>query len=339
MNIYLIVGNGISLDFINFIQKNDRIDLNNLFTNGEKVKWPVSNGFSFLSYRNTPSLWRLGARPTCSPGETFKIIQDVLTCANVFSLIEPTKRARFKNNIESIYLQAYNELVSYLKYLLIYYNELVKDDDYKNIETWHWFKVIKSWYEDSKIKNIFIVTYNYDIFLEKILSKANFKFTLNMVDSSVSKISIFKPHGSISLLHKNVNDKDAFEIKNTFEHVDAKLDEFSIEYNNLSLNTTVIPLIPPAGRSSRFSNSWASTIRNNISEILKNSDTKDLLYMAGLSYWYVDREEIDEILTKINSEMEVILINPKPPEELLAVLSTIFKKLSFLPSANEIMEI
>ena len=69
-----------------------------------------------------------------------------------------------KKEIDSnIYIHAYSELSSYLRYLFIYYDSLVSEKDLKNIideiELIHYIKnrVLRQ-------KKVYIITYNYDVF-------------------------------------------------------------------------------------------------------------------------------------------------------------------------------
>lgn len=334
MKVYLLIGNGLSIDFVNYIKKSDDIILSNLFMHGEKVKWPIGSKLGFLSYKYCPALWRLGARPTNSTESSNKIIQDIITCANVYASLDVSKRPKVGNGTESIYLKAYNELVSYLRELFIYYNNQIEDSALDTIEEWPWAKLLKKYYEDSTIEKINIITYNYDIWIERILKKLKLEYTVFLGNVGDKKIEIFKPHGSISFIHETVLDIDAFQLKDSFENIDEKIEKFSERYNDLTCNPFNIPIIPPTGQSSRYKNSWAASIRNEIINCCKKSNDKDILLIAGLSYCFVDREEIDEIIINTNNEMDVYFINPKPPEDFFAVLTTIYKNLVYIPNSN-----
>lgn len=334
MNVYLVLGNGVSIDLINFLGKSDEINLFNLFKNGEKVKWPVDNHIGFLSYKYCPALWRLGARPTINAENANKIVSDIITCANVYASLDVKRRPKMDNHIESIYLKAYNELVAYLRFLFVYYNNLVEDSIFDKIIDWQWAKLLKNLYKNKDVNKIVIITYNYDIWLERVLSKLSLDYTVYLGDDSDSKIKIFKPHGSISFIHETVLSLDAFELKNSFEHTDAEITKFSVRYNDLVCNQTVIPLIPPAGQSSRYHHSWAANMRKGIIEECNKSTIDDLLVFGGLSYWHVDREEIDEIILNVNNELNMYLVNPNPPEEFFAVLTTIFKNSIHIPESQ-----
>ncbi|MCI5137247.1 MAG: hypothetical protein D3922_02260 [Candidatus Electrothrix sp. AR1] len=335
MNYYLVIGNGVSIDLIKFLKKDDSIDLSNLFNNGERVRWPVGNHIGFLSYKYCPALWRLGARPTSNVDEAHKIINDIITCANVYASLSVKNRPKMANDIESIYLKSYNELVSYLRFLFVHYNTSVDDKMLDDVCNWQWAKIIKKMYDDKNVNKINIITYNYDVWIERVLDKLKLEYNVFMGEKGDSKIEIYKPHGSISFIHDTVMSLDAFELKNSFEHTDAEINKFKVVYEDLICNPAVIPLIPPAGQSSRYQNSWAASIRNGIVEECQKSTNSDVLIFGGLSYWHVDREEIDEIILNINNKLNMFLVNPNPPKEFFAVLTTIFKNAVHLTSDQD----
>lgn len=337
MNAYIVIGNGISIDYINHVDMSNKINLSNLFDNGEKVRWPVDNSIGFLSYKRCPALWILGARPTSSGDLAKKIVSDIITCANVYASLDVKKRPKLGNGIDSIYLKAYNELVSYLRFLFVYYDEITKKVEKNTMANWEWAKVFEKLYNDDSIKKIIVITYNYDIWLERILLKLNLNYSVYLGDGHDARILIYKPHGSISFIHENEMELSSFELKNTFEHTDAELSNFSIRYSDLVCNPSVIPLIPPAGQASKYKNSWAAKIRQAIKAECSNSNEDDVLIFGGISYWHVDREEIDEIILEIDKDINIYLVNPNPPEEFFAVLTTIFKNAVHLPTSRDVL--
>lgn len=67
-----------------------------------------------------------------------------------------------------------------------------------------------------------------------------------------------------------------------------------------------------------------------------DQNKNNLVIMCGLSYWHVDRREIDQLLVNIDEATEFILINPSPPRDLNAVLSSIFKNYVLQTSADNL---
>ena len=86
-NYYLILGNGFTIDFLSNLKTNnvDKIDVANLFKNGELVPWPGNDKPGFLSYKYCPNLWTLGARPNMSNSVAIALIEEVIPCANMLN--------------------------------------------------------------------------------------------------------------------------------------------------------------------------------------------------------------------------------------------------------------
>ena len=142
-NSYIVLGNGFSIDLVQKMNKIDEIDLINLFSKGEHVVYPKTNNRGFLSRKYTPDLWNLGARTYMPYEAAMQLVTDVITCANVYNL-SVEKRPNEERDSSNIYIHAYSELSSYLRYLFIYYDSLVSDDDLKcvldEIELIHYIK-------------------------------------------------------------------------------------------------------------------------------------------------------------------------------------------------------
>lgn len=329
MNITIVLGNGFSMDFINYIKKSSEVDLKNLFYHGSEVVWPVDNTKGFLSFRNCPYLWNLGARQGIEYDSSMKIIEDIITCANVFALGKSSRAKVADQNDKNLYIFAYKELIEYLKHLFIYYNSTVSDDFLGTCEItkWKWAEYFLKIFSDSSINEVNIITYNYDIWLERVLKLINIPFRVLPFESSLAatKFNIYKPHGSISFCHKIKNDNSSYSIKYNYDLSDGKTDDFEIKYINLDDYFILTALIPPAGESTRYNQSWANEIKSEILKKIEIIDIKDSLLICGISYWYVDRNEIDEILTNTNKDIILKVINPYMNGTFNAVLTSLFK--------------
>ena len=183
-NLFLILGNGFTIDLLSKLEKN-MIDTVNLFSKGDTVVWPDgSNERGFLSYKHCPSLWNLGARPYMNKNDAIELIEDIITCANMVTssnVVTPGS---------NIYIGAYYELVAYLKHLFIQYNKQVDDSELTSgrIQSWGWYDLIKKAYDSDKYKKIIIITYNYDVFLERILKLNHLNFTIQGLENTDNKI-------------------------------------------------------------------------------------------------------------------------------------------------------
>ena len=115
-------------------------------------------------------------------------------------------------------------------------------------------------------------------------------------------------------------------------------DDFEIKYDLQEDYPIVNAIIPPAGDAERFGFGWIKDIRKGIDEIVSKSTSKDEMMMFGLSYWHVDRNELDEILLSLDNKMEVRFVNPKPPTALEAVLTSLFKNYIHFSNSKLIVE-
>lgn len=330
-NYFILLGNGFTIDLINHLKNkiDCGINVSNLFSNGELVPWPGNDKPGFLSYRYCPNLWTLGARPNMSNEDAINLIEDIITCANILH----------KNNKKSqnIYIKAYKELGTYLQALFVYYNKQININTV-DFSDWPWFKFLNDLHNSSEVEKIHIVTLNYDIWLERVFKKINIHFDIASIDENDNKIKIYKPHGSISFSHRVKKEKEAFEIRYDTDSNDGEISEFTIEYDNINALNSVNAIIPPAGDSSRLDFKWAKEIRDSAKEVAKSLNKNDELIICGLSYWHVDRLEIDSILTSINPEIEEVkVINPYTPKVFNAIITTLFDKVIFYNNSKPLI--
>lgn len=329
----VMLGNGFSIDFITkfneFSDKKKPIDLTNLFSQGDKVKNPWNEKKGFLSFADCPSLWTLGAHPNISAQETNKIITDIVTCANMMK-----NKTDETEEVSQIYLRAYCEFISYIKSLFVYYNEQITDKEIENFiksVDWGWkffFEKMKS----SKNEYIFI-TYNYDIWLERIFKALKIKYSC-LDKYTKSNITMIKPHGSINYcstedMKVNSYSKHRYYINDDYPDIKINSDNM-LSYRGI--------LIPPAGESINSGN-WASKLRDQVLKCTSDIKKNDNVIICGISYWYVDRFEIDKFLLSINPEANVFYINPNPPSDLNSVLMTVFKHYKVYKNSDCIGEI
>lgn len=319
---FIILGNGFTIDFINFLKLESEIDVRNLFRNGDKVPWPGDNKAGFLSFKHCPNLWNLGARPNLDDKTSIEIIEDIITCANVFQ-----KNNREDNNI---YIKAYKELASYLYALFNYYDSILTDLKKDRINSWSWSKYFKKLQNDSSIEKVYIINFNYDIWLEKVLNTLSIPFDIVGFEETNKKFKIFKPHGSISFIHNVRKVKEDFKIDYDIDSNDGSIGEFKITYKDLDSLNKINAIIPPAGDSHRLDFKWALEIRAQAKKAAEQIKENDELIFSGISYWHVDRLEIDSILTSISPKISNVKVyNPNPPRVLNAVMTTLFKNVIF----------
>ena len=354
-SVFIILGNGFTIDFLTkyneFLEnkkiKKVSIDVQNLFKYGEIIGTPWDERPGFLSYKVCPALWTLGARPNNSAEESNLLIEEIISCANMFFdfINDPDQKAKrlsmINSNDDRIYLRAYSELIVYLRHLFSWYNSLIDDDILQEFistcTTWGWLSFLKN-LNLKDYREIILVSYNYDIWLERILDKLGLKYRVFGFDNDMNKkIEIIKPHGSISFVPKNHTDR--YEINYSVNVDGLKIDELELKYDLLTKYSTGA-IIPPAGDSTRLRmmSSWAGTLRNEAIKKAKelSNEKNSNVIMCGMSYWHVDRKEIDELLINLNSDTEFTFINPMPPRDLNAVLISIFKNYVLQTSSDNI---
>jgi len=114
-------------------------------------------------------------------------------------------------------------------------------------------------------------------------------------------------------------------LRGTSDYLEGSLDDFDVKMLKLDLNTPIIAIIPPAGDSERFNLTWAGSLRKDAVKKAESLGNGDRVVLCGLSYWHVDRREIDDLLLKVSDQVELAFINPTPPETFDAVLTSLFR--------------
>lgn len=340
---FIIIGNGFTIDLLNFIDKNDEINVKNLFAAGDKVPWPTDNVPGYLSYKHTPNLWQGGVSSTIDNSTALQLIEEIITTANMYTEIKKNKNGfepKYLDDVKnSRYIKAYRELASYLKHLFIYYNNLVDDKLLRedSLKSWGWYKYFKKLKDDENVEEVIIVTYNYDIFLERIFSVNKIPFKVEGLEENDSKFTIIKPHGSISFAHTLL--PYDYDIKYDPIFPEGKITDFKLNYDNMGGNYLVDAIIPPAGNSNRIDLEWSQTLRKSVLKYAQKMSYKDKVIVSGISYWHVDREEIDELLVNMHPGVDLTMVNPAVPKIFSAVIESIFKNYTVYSNSDNLGEV
>jgi hypothetical protein len=337
---FIILGNGFTIDFLNNYKKiidekiTDKIDVCNLFKLGDSIRTSWSRRPGFLSYKTCQNLWTLGARPGNTIEESNGLIEEIITCANMFFDFTTVKGMASKRQMmiesskDKIYLKAYIELIVYLHHLFSCYNSSITDDQLKEFiqkdKDWGWLSFFKNEPQWNYSK-ITIVTYNYDIWLERILTILGVPFFISGFEKEQSNsIEIIKPHGSISFVQSQpIN---AVEINYKLDNEGLDIKKLRVEKGDFG-NNYKSEIIPPSGDAFRLKSTapWTHDLNQNAICQAQKMFKGDHVVLCGISYWHVDRREIDELLLNLDQDVEFTFINPEPPRDLNAVLMSIFK--------------
>ncbi|WP_164705835.1 SIR2 family protein, partial [Pseudomonas viridiflava] len=269
-----------------------------------------------------PNLISLGISPKTPASEAAVIFEKIITCANFCSYRSKNQNEEEKN----IYIRAYIELVEYLRHLFTAYDEIFTNSPWKtNVKNWNWLEFLRTSYD--KFNKINIITLNYDIYLERILTSENIDFQISEIDKDLDKkITIFKPHGSISFVSTvdpmSVGTVPDYQISYKFKDP-LSPGEMTTSYSDLSKKRLINTIIPPYGDSARYKQSWSNLILNKAISSAKKSEA---IIISGISYWHVDRSEVDRILLSVDEECNIIKINPSSNPIFDAVLQSRFPK-------------
>lgn len=322
MRVLLVAGNGLS---ISMLQRSpvESIDLGNLFAKGGDVTWPATGKPGFLSYEHCPNLWALGARQTVSAKVAYEVIEQAITAVNACCLADPASLE------DGVYIRAYKELVAYLRYLFVHYDSELQGHSFFNqdavFEPIDWLLEAVS---RATVSGIDVVTFNYDAFLERSLMARHVPFSVPLLAEDPSaKIRIHKPHGSITFCGKKPIDKTAFSINygGGARFTEGGISELEVRYDNLDGHFPLVGILPPAGESDRYKHRWIRQIWDTVLDAARSLEENDLVVIYGLSYWHVDRKEIDMLLSAVARKARVVSVNPNPNAQFEAVCCSLFR--------------
>ncbi|GAA6173828.1 hypothetical protein NBRC116592_34980 [Colwellia sp. KU-HH00111] len=330
----LVLGNGFTIDLINNAGLDEQIDVVNLFSKGAELPWPETDVAGFLSFKHCPNLWNLGARPNMGKDAAGALLENIITCLNVHVLKVKPKVPDGADKANDIYINAYYELTSYLRTLFSHYNSLVELGSLSDkLKDWPWLNFLIKANSSPEYDSITIITYNYDIWLERLLMENKIPFNLSQVKNGNfgvdPKITIVKPHGSISFYHENQGFADYSIGYGKNIPGDAITEDFNVDYDIPLSKCLINALIPPAGDSVRMKQSWSGQIRTVAAGNAKKLGDDDELMICGISYWHVDRSEIDELITNGSPNTNVMMFNPYPNQSMDAVLTSLFRNYVF----------
>lgn len=233
--------------------------------------------------------------------------------------------------ISKLYFSAYGEFSSYIRYLMIFYNSQITNDDLTNIDV-PLINYIKSNYNN--FEHIIFNSYNYDIIMERLLWINKLPFKLGCFQNGHSKIVFYKPHGSISFSYKKAYPPWS-EYKIPYNELSFQqkitICDFNITYNFYDNYPKHNGMVPPYGEAERYEMSYYQRIRNSIIRAAENSHPEDIYYIIGSSYGNVDRFELDRINTSFNKLVRVTYVDPFPSQDYNAVLTSLFLNYKQVP--------
>lgn len=331
MKIMLIAGNGLSLAMLKE-KPVAAVDLSNLFAMGCDVSWPATGKPGFLSYEHCPNLWALGARQTATAKTAYDVIEQVISAANACCLADPASLP------DGIYIRAYHELVAYLRHLFVHYDAVLRHegffDDPAVTKPIDW--LLKA-AVDMEVTDVDVVSFNYDAFLERCFQARGVEFEVPLLDPRpTAKVRVHKPHGSITFCGKVPIDKTAFRVDYQRSFSEGGIGQFVVNYEDLDQHYPVVGMLPPAGESDRYEHRWIRQIWTEATEAAKRLAEGDLVVIYGLSYWHVDRMEVDKLLGAVPRNVRVVSVNPAPHPHFEAVCCSLFRSYHSYAAPNQL---
>lgn len=332
--ILYVLGNGFTIDLIkkltdsNLLNKNS-IDLKNLFSKGNDFSLGTCDGY--LSSNHCKCLSKLGVSTALKDDAAISFISNTVTSFNVYCNWRNNNKNHYiyHPKIGNQYIQAYDELNMYLKRLFIYYNSLITDDMLNKLIKSNQISLLSHIKEAlRKDDSVKVITYNYDIFLERILSLSKIPF--NLIGFNYDPdilVSVYKPHGSINFSCRCQLNKNSL-----YERLNISMDKLYID-KQLKLENSFSALVAPFGDAYQNLTGWTTYLREEIKKIII-SPSSDKVIIFGHSYNDIDRPEIDQILVKIPESTKIAYINPYPSDTFKYVLYTIFES----PIISDVLE-
>ena len=314
----LVVGNGLTLDLLQFLDPNrDGIsaDWNTL----KPLSWPIKTPGKpdELLMNQLPDLKSfVNAKRRENPSvNDFTLFQDIFTTF----LNGMMSGGLIGNESGEEVLRQAGQVQQYLALAFTRFMEVVATDvriNRRSLSQWKWAQLLKRIAPRLGI----IVSFNYDIVVENLLDTLGYIATRFGIwnESKFLKdrrgIRMFKPHGSIEyeigsgalgLNHK-------YPLDYYFAGFDGPIRR--LEYDNLYSVRTFPGLVAPNEQSIQLDVQWVGPAYDHLRHFAPQFKT---CIFAGIAYGEYDRIEFDFIIDKLEKTTRVVIDNPYPPVDMI----------------------
>lgn len=163
-----------------------------------------------------------------------------------------------------------------------------------------------------------MVSFNYDLTLESLIELQGHKCTHVGVANQPRGIPITKPHGSIDYVFQDWVISGAppvYPLRNFMEQTDAPIKRLPRE--GLLVPRYSAEIVVPSEHSLYQGYQWVKLGRLWLRWIAQHIR---VVVIVGLSYWHVDRPEIDAVLDALEPSAVVVIVDPAPNADLVASL-------------------
>lgn len=212
-----------------------------------------------------------------------------------------------------------SQLRLYLLYVFSYFNKTISDDI---INTWRW----KIWLDLNKFRISQIISFNYDIIIERAVSavsRANYVLSKHDVNSRISPLLISKPHGSINHTVSNCINTGQVYWNMAARNAIAGLIQGPINvleqrylYESREFSDIILPTEAPGARRKM------RHIEYGYKRLERVGRNTRFLVIAGLSYGKVDQPEINFMIDSAPNA-NIFIVDPFPSTCLLKHLTKI----------------
>jgi hypothetical protein len=201
------------------------------------------------------------------------------------------------------------------------------------MDDWSWFTWLKA---NSDILN-YIVSFNYDILLEDVLTRIDENFGRPCVRGEAQKdIIIYKPHGSIDFGIDEELWAEAIDFSYTNNTPLVEL--WTNMYNKISLcelgNLRLSADIVLPSEKNYIKN--YPMVNDGLKEIRQRASSIRDFVIVGLSYWTVDRPELDYIVELLPLRTRIHFVGPSVNREWTLNLSRQGRPWQQVTNSNEL---
>ena len=196
-------------------------------------------------------------------------------------------------------------------YLALAYSEFQTVVNRVDLSGWHWVEFLRA--HADRIVGGF--SFNYDLVFESALAAAGLPY-MRPVRNEVSGTPVVKPHGSADFEYVGIRMPTGYPLRGwaALNNTPAT----ALPRDQLLVPRMGPELVAPLQGSHIRQFQWVAPGFDWFRAV-----GTDLMscFLVGLSYWPVDRPEINEILDSLAPQTEVVVVNPTPPKELLDAIT------------------
>jgi hypothetical protein len=215
-------------------------------------------------------------------------------------------------------------------FLALAYATFQQQADQIDWGSWSWLEIVRTLGSRLKV----VASFNYELGFERALETSQVQHWRVGLDQP-NGLPVVKPHGSIdAALHPNsIVAPVGYPLANCIDRNDAPL--VRLQKGQWLLPRTEVDIVLPLEESPYLDYQW---VRPAYELFRRLGHALDTLVVVGISYWAVDRPEIDYLLDSVNAGAKVFLVNPRPPKDLMTKLQGRHKSVS-LVDAKGLLEI